>query len=91
MTKLPRITGKQCVRALQRGGFYIDRQKGSHATMVRDNPYAHTTVPNTNKTLKAGTLKQIINDISLTVDEFIEKRRKTAAFRHGDIRRNGLG
>jgi predicted RNA binding protein YcfA (HicA-like mRNA interferase family) len=70
MTKLPVVKGKECVRALQRGGFSIDRQKGSHITLIRDDPFARTTVPNHNKPLKPGTLRQIIKDAGLTVEEF---------------------
>jgi predicted RNA binding protein YcfA (HicA-like mRNA interferase family) len=38
--------------------------------MQRDDPYAVTVVPN-HKTLKPGTLRKIIRDAGLTVDEFI--------------------
>lgn len=71
MTKLPVVKGRECIRALQRAGFYIDRQKGSHITMMRDEPFGRATVPNHNKPLKRGTLYQIIKDAGLTVDEFI--------------------
>jgi predicted RNA binding protein YcfA (HicA-like mRNA interferase family) len=72
MTKLPVVNGRECVSALQRGGFVIDRQKGSHITLIRDNPFARTTVPNHNKALKPGTLRSIIRQAGLTVDEFVE-------------------
>ena len=72
MSKLPVVKGRECIRALQRGGFVIDRQKGSHITLIRDDPFARTTVPNHNKSLKPGTLRAIIRDAGLSVDEFIE-------------------
>jgi predicted RNA binding protein YcfA (HicA-like mRNA interferase family) len=72
MTPLPVVKARECITALQRAGFYIDRQKGSHVTFVRDKPFARTTVPNHNKPLKPGTLRQIIKDAGLTVDEFID-------------------
>lgn len=71
MTKLPVVKGRECIRALQRGGFVIDRQKGSHVTLIRDNPFARATVPDHNKPLKPGTLRTIIRDAGLTVDEFV--------------------
>ncbi|MEZ4669767.1 MAG: type II toxin-antitoxin system HicA family toxin [Anaerolineae bacterium] len=71
MTKLPVVNGRECISALQRGGFVIDRQKGSHITLIRDNPFARATVPNHNKALKPGTLRSIIRQAGLTVDEFV--------------------
>jgi predicted RNA binding protein YcfA (HicA-like mRNA interferase family) len=70
MTKLPVVSGQECVKALQKVGFYIARQKGSHITMRRDHPFAKTVVPN-HKTLKKGMLRRILRDAELTVDEFI--------------------
>lgn len=67
--KLPIISARDCIRALQRGGFYIDRQVGSHIVMYRDDPYAKVIVPE-HSTLKPGTLKSILRQAGLTVDEF---------------------
>jgi predicted RNA binding protein YcfA (HicA-like mRNA interferase family) len=71
MTELPVVTGRECIRALQRAGFVIDRQKGSHATLIRDDPYARVTIPNHRKGLKPGTLRRIIREAGLSVDEFL--------------------
>jgi predicted RNA binding protein YcfA (HicA-like mRNA interferase family) len=70
MTKLPIVSGRECVRALEKIGFSITHQKGSHINLRRDNPFAKTVVPN-HKELKKGTLKAILKDANLTVDEFI--------------------
>ncbi len=70
MTKLPQVSGRECIAALRRGGFYIDRQSGSHVTLMRDDPPARVTVPNHRKDLKLGTLRSIIRDAGLTVEEF---------------------
>jgi predicted RNA binding protein YcfA (HicA-like mRNA interferase family) len=56
---------------LQKVGFQVMRQKGSHVIMRRDNPYAKTVVPN-HKALKKGMLKRILNDAELTVEEFLD-------------------
>jgi predicted RNA binding protein YcfA (HicA-like mRNA interferase family) len=74
VNKLPLIPGRECIRALQRGGFVIDRQRGSHITLIRDDPFASVTVPN-HKELKRGMLRGIIKDAGLTVDEFVELLR----------------
>ncbi len=71
MTKLPQVSGKECVKVLQRLGFKVDRQRGSHIVLIRDEPYNRIVVPN-HKTLKKGMLDDIIKKAELTVDEFIE-------------------
>jgi predicted RNA binding protein YcfA (HicA-like mRNA interferase family) len=54
MSKLPVVSGAQCVRALEKAGFVFYRQRGSHITMVRQTPPAQTTIPN-HKELDRGT------------------------------------
>jgi predicted RNA binding protein YcfA (HicA-like mRNA interferase family) len=70
MSKLPVVSGAQCVKALERAGFVVYRQRGSHITLVRADPVAQTTVPN-HKELDRGTLRAIIRQASLSVDEFV--------------------
>lgn len=72
MSKLPTLSARECVDALQRGGFRVRRQTGSHIVMQRDNPYAVAVVPNHAKDIKPGTLRSIIRQAGLTVDEFID-------------------
>ena len=71
MPKLPSVRARDCIKVLQRIGFTVSRQKGSHITLHRDNPAARTTVPN-HGTLKPGMLHKIIKDAGLTVDEFLD-------------------
>lgn len=71
MTKPPRVSGRECVRALERAGFSIIRQKGSHIIMRRHEPFAQVTVPDHHE-LHTGTLRDIIHDAGLTVDEFVD-------------------
>ena len=69
MIKLPRLSGRQCVKALSRAGFYERRQHGSHIILRRDEPFAQLVVPD-HKELDRGTLRAIIRQANLTVDEF---------------------
>lgn len=69
MSRLPVISGTRCVSALERAHFFVRRQKGSHIILVREDPYAMIVVPD-HKTLKPGTLRGIIRDAGLTVEEF---------------------
>lgn len=71
MSKLPRgISGKEVVKALEKGSFYIKRQKGSHIVLRRDNPFAQVVVPD-HKSIDTGTLASILDGADLSVDDFI--------------------
>ncbi|MGA2059700.1 MAG: type II toxin-antitoxin system HicA family toxin [Thermoguttaceae bacterium] len=69
MSKLPRVSGRDAVRALEKIGFYIKRQHGSHIILRRDNPFAQIVVPD-HKELDRGTLRAILRQIDLSVDDF---------------------
>jgi predicted RNA binding protein YcfA (HicA-like mRNA interferase family) len=69
VAKVPRVTGKEMVRFLERQGFSLVRVRGSHHFFDRDG--VHTTVPvHGNRPLKIGTLRSILRDIELGPDEF---------------------
>ena len=70
MKKLPRISGWECVKAFERLGFYRKRQEGSHIILRKDNPFAQIIVPD-HKELDRGTLRAIIRQANVRVDEFI--------------------
>ena len=71
MTRIPTVSGKRCVRALQKGGFYVKRQVGSHIILRRDEPFAQVVVPD-HKELDRGTLRAIIRQAGLDVTEFVD-------------------
>lgn len=71
MSKLPRVAGRECVRALEKAGFYFKRQEGSHIILRRDNPFAQVVVPD-HKELDRGTLRAIIRQAGISVEEFIK-------------------
>ncbi len=69
---LPVVKAKACLKALQRAGFYIDHQAGSHARLFhRTRPELRVTLPIHNKDLPPGTLKSILRQAGLSVDKFI--------------------
>lgn len=71
MSKLPAISGQECIKALQKAGFTILRQKGSHIILRRQDPFSEVVVPN-HRELDKGTLRSIIRQAELSIDEFIE-------------------
>jgi predicted RNA binding protein YcfA (HicA-like mRNA interferase family) len=68
-TKLPAVSGMDCIDALKKIGFYVTRQKGSHIYLRRDEPYVQFSVPN-HKTVYKGTIKNICRLAGLTIEEF---------------------
>ena len=68
MPKLPRISGAEAVRALQRLGFEIARQRGSHIVMRRGA--SGCVVPN-HREIKTGTLAGVLRQAGVSVEEFI--------------------
>jgi predicted RNA binding protein YcfA (HicA-like mRNA interferase family) len=71
VTKLPVISGRDCIRALEKAGFHVSHQTGSHIIMRKDDPYAKTVVPN-HRELDRGTLRSIIRQAGISVDELVE-------------------
>ena len=67
MPELPRISGKEAIRAFERLGFRQVRQRGSHVVLRRD---AKGCVVPLHKSLSAGTLKSAIRQAGVTVEEF---------------------
>ncbi len=70
MTRLPVISGRDCIKALEKAGFLIVRQKGSHISLVREKPFAQVVVPD-HKELDRGTLRGIIRMAGMSVEEFV--------------------
>jgi predicted RNA binding protein YcfA (HicA-like mRNA interferase family) len=67
MSKLPQISGAELVSALQKLGFTVRRQQGSHIIMRRDDPFAQTVVPN-HRQLDRGTLRAILRQTGISVE-----------------------
>ena len=64
MSTLPRPTGKELVRALERAGFVAERTRGSHC-FLRHSDGRSTVVPLRIRTLGLGLLKKIMADCSI--------------------------
>lgn len=69
MPKLPTVSGSEAVSALSKVGFEFKRQVGSHIILKRQLDGKRISVPNHDE-LSRGTLRAIIRQAGLTVDEF---------------------
>ena len=71
MPKRPVVTGRAAVRALERVGFLLDRQRGSHMIMWHPESRRTVTVPvHAGETLGPKTLSTILRQAGLTAEEF---------------------
>jgi predicted RNA binding protein YcfA (HicA-like mRNA interferase family) len=68
--KLPATTPKELVRVAEKIGFIFRRQSGSHAIYVRPTDQARVVIPIHRGELKRKTLRSIIQDLKITVEEF---------------------
>ena len=73
MSKLKKISGKECIKALSKMGFQIIRQKGSHVILAKETPEGRVgTVVPLHKELKIGTLKGILEQAKVDEQEFVK-------------------
>lgn len=73
MDSLPVIKPREVINALLRGGFYLHHQTGSHARLIhKTRADLRVTVPTHSKDIPKGTLRRIIRQAGLTVDEFLQ-------------------
>jgi predicted RNA binding protein YcfA (HicA-like mRNA interferase family) len=66
------ITAKELVRVAEQLGFVFRRQTGSHAIYVRASDHARVVIPMHGGDVKRKTLRAIINDLKISVEEFAE-------------------
>lgn len=70
MGGLPVVSGRDVVAVLAKLGYEFDRQHGSHMVLRhRDPPHRRAVVPD-HKEVARGTLRSIIREAGLTVEEF---------------------
>lgn len=74
MPKLPALNARNFIKAIKKGGFYLDRSKGSHHTFLNPKkPNSTVVVPvHPGQDLGKGLLKALIKDAGLTEDQFLK-------------------
>lgn len=72
-SRLPIVTSREVIKVVKRIGFTFDRQSGSHAVFIYKEKKMRIVIPiHKGKDIKPKTLKGIIEDMGLNVDEFKE-------------------
>ena len=71
MPKLPAVNGNKVIKALEKIGFKVVRQKGSHVRMKHEDSRVVTIPVHTQQSLGKGLLRKILRDAELTVEQFL--------------------
>ena len=72
--RLPVVSGREAVMVFEKAGWRIKRRSSSHVVMTKARVAKTLSIPD-HKELKRGTLRGLIYDAGLTVQEFIELLR----------------
>ncbi|MGB9792989.1 MAG: type II toxin-antitoxin system HicA family toxin [Thermacetogeniaceae bacterium] len=70
MARLPVCSGEDAIRAFEKAGWRVARQKGSHVSLVKPGTPVILTVP-LHRELDRGLLRALIRKAGLTVEEFV--------------------
>ena len=69
MGRLNNISGKDAVKAFRKAGWHKAGQVGSHVVMVKTDERANLSIPQ-HKELSVGTLRALLRNAGITVEEF---------------------
>jgi predicted RNA binding protein YcfA (HicA-like mRNA interferase family) len=72
MADLPVVRPAAVVRALQRAGFVVARQSGSHQFLVNREDGRRTTIAVHNRDMSPPMLRAVLKQTGISVDEFID-------------------
>ena len=68
--RLPTLSGREVIAALEKVGYRVVRQRGSHVRLRSPDPDRRPVVVPMHKEIKRGLLRAILRDADLTVEEF---------------------
>jgi predicted RNA binding protein YcfA (HicA-like mRNA interferase family) len=67
--ELPVLSGREVVRAFERLGWEVARQRGSHIILVKSGHPATLSVPD-HREVARGTLRGLLRRAGVTIEEF---------------------
>ena len=71
---LPQIQSRDLVKVAKKLGFKEDRQKGSHLVLYREKDKSRVVIPiHSGRDIKPKTLRSIISDLKISIEEFKEQ------------------
>ena len=72
MTRLPTLHSRKVIKALEKAGFVLERQRGSHYQMRHPQKNLRTVIPVHGVDIKRSLLKLILKQAGLSEEEFQE-------------------
>lgn len=72
MSRLPRLRGKQIIRTLQKLGFSIIRQKGSHVFLSHPDGRSTVVPVHGGETIGPGLFHKILSDAEVEAEYFVK-------------------
>jgi len=72
LPKIPPLNPHKLIKMLQRAGFKIIRQKGSHVIMMNDRKIRTVIPVHPGKDVKPGLIRAIIKEAGLSREEFLK-------------------
>ena len=72
MTKLPSLEGEQVIKALNKAGFEVFRQKGSHVYLKHSDGRATVVPVHKGEAVGKGLLMKILKDVDIEKEDFIK-------------------
>lgn len=73
MPRVPLLSGREIVKTFESLGWQVARQRGSHIILVKEGHFATLSVPD-HREVARGTLRALIRDAGLTVQDFLDSR-----------------
>lgn len=74
MPTLPVLSGREVVKAFERGGWTVARQRGSHIILIKAGEMATLSVPD-HKEVARGTLRSLVRASGMSVEVFLDLTR----------------
>ncbi len=71
MSRLANISGKDAAKAFQKAGWQALGQVGSHLVLVKAGVRVNLSIPQ-HQELSVGTLRALIRNAGMTVDDFLK-------------------
>ena len=72
MTRLPRVSGREVVRALERAGFEVQRVRGSHSFLKHPDGRVTSVPVHSRETIGPGLMRSILRDVEMDAEAFSE-------------------
>ena len=70
MPSIPVLSGREVVKAFEKDGWTLARQRGSHVVLIKPGEMATLSVPD-HKEIARGTLRSLIRASGMSVDAFL--------------------